>query len=168
MKEVFMIAYEKWEGLGFDQKENALRQCVNFYDEKAVAYVTANLPKEKKEAFTKVPCDIVVNEIKRNGKDVSFGDNVVYVTPAAISGFEKKDLFFAISKSTICAVFINLFANTASDPNRKTQFSSVINGYFATITNEFLSGQGFEADMMAALEESLPALVSEIGQSMGQ
>ncbi len=168
MKEVFMIAYEKWEGLNQDQRETALRQCVSFYDEKAVQYVTANLPKEKKEAFTKVPCDIVVNEIKRNGKDVSFGDNVVYITPDAINGIEKKELFFAVSKSTICAVFINLFTNTASDPNRKTQFSSVINGYFASITNEFLAGQGFEADMMAELEASLPALVSEIGQSMGQ
>ena len=168
MREVFMMAYEKWESLSQEQRTSALRQCVAFYDEKAVEYVTANLPKEKKEAFSKVPCDLVVNEIKRNGKDVSFGDNVVYLTTDALVGFEKKELFFAVSKSTICAVFINLFTNTASDPNRKTQFSSVINGYFASITNEFLAGQGFEADMMAALESSLPALVSEIGQSMGQ
>ena len=168
MKEVFMIAYEKWEGLSQEQKATALSQCVAFYDEKAVDYVTANLTKEKKEAFSKLPCDLVVNEIKRNGKDVSFGDNVVYVTTDALNVFDKKELFFAVSKSTICAVFIDLFKNTASDPGRKTQFSSVINGYFASITNEFLAGQGFEADMMAELEASLPALVSEIGQSMGQ
>ena len=168
MKEVFMMAYEKWGSLTLEQRMGALTQCVSFYDEKAVEYVTANLPKSKKAKFTKEPCDIVLNDIKRNGKDVSFGDNVVYVTTDAVVGFDRKDLFFAVSKSTICAVFINLFKNTASDPNRKTQFSSVINGYFASITNEFLAGQGFEADMMAALEASLPALVSEIGLGMEQ
>ena len=168
MKEVFMMAYEKWEGLTLEQRMSALTQCVSFYDEKAVEYVTANLPKAKKAKFSKEPCDIVLNDIQRNGKDISFGDNVVYVTTDAVVGFDKKELFFSISKSTICAVFISLFKNTASDPNRKTQFSSVINGYFASITNEFLAGQGFEADMMAALEASLPALVSEIGMEMGQ
>lgn len=166
MKKDFMKAYEQWENLEMEERANALSQCIAFYDEKAVEYVTENLTKDRKKSFVKEPVDLVINEIKRNGQDVSFGDNVVYATPYAVSDFPKKELFFVVSKNTICAVFVNLFKNTASDPNRKTQFSSIINGYFASITNEFLAGQGFEADMMAALEASLPSLVSEIGQSM--
>ena len=166
MKKDFMKNYDKWEKLGFQAKVDALTECVAFYDEKAVAYVTENLSKERKKTFSKVPVELVVNDIKRNGKDITFGDNVVYLHTDVVEDLDKKNLFFSISKCTICAVFVNLFKNTASDPNRKTQFGSIINGYFASITSEFLAGQGFENDMLAALEESLPALAAEIGQSM--
>ena len=74
-------------------------------------------------------------------------------------------MFFKVARNTICAVFVNIFYNTASDPKKKTRFGSIANGFFASITNEFAKGKDFEADMMQAYAEVLGEVL-DMGPAM--
>ena len=60
---------------------------------------------------------------------------------------------------------MHLFYNTASDPNKKTKFGSIANGFLASITSEFAKGNQFETDMMQAYEEVLGE-VMDMGPAM--
>ena len=113
------------------------------------------MPKSKQKEFKKDPVIVEFVSTKQNDREVSFGDNIVYILDGLLNTNDKKALFFQVARNTICAVFVNLFYNTASDPKKKTRFGSIANGFFASITNEFAKGKEFEADMMQAYEQIL-------------
>ena len=151
----FLKDYKTWEFNKEKGKKQIIVDCASFYEEKALDYILANMPKAKQKNFTKDPVIVEFVANKVNKKDVTFGDNIVYVFEEILNTTDKKTLFFNVARNTICAVFVNLFYNTASDPKRKTRFSSIANGFFASITNEFAQGKEFEADMMPAYEQIL-------------
>lgn len=148
----FLKNYKDWEKLKINEKMSSLLECARFYEQKTVDYILANLPKKKQKEFTKEPVDVVFE--KSGEKDVWFGDNVVHVSHT-FENLPKKDLFFKVAQNTICAVFVNLFYNTAGNPNKKTRFGNIANGFLASITSEFAKNQEFEADMISAYTEIL-------------
>lgn len=148
----FLKDYKNWEGKDFEGKKQLIRDCVAFYEEKAVMYILSNLPKKKQKEFRKDP--VVVEFLDSAQKEVNFGDNEVVVANSFVNE-NKKTVCFKVAQNTICAVFVHLFYNTASDPNKKTKFGSIANGFFASITSEFAKGKEFEADMMQAYQEVL-------------
>ena len=148
----FAKFYSKFDGSSDKIKKEAILSCARFYEEKTVDYVINNAPKTKlKKSFKKEP---VVVEFNKSSEGVTFGNNIVFVNESLLSK-DKKDLFFKVAQNTICAVFVNLFYNTAGNPNKKTSFGKIANGFFASITNEFSPSKEFEADMMQAYESIL-------------
>ena len=125
----------------------------SFYEEKALDYILASLPKAKQKEFTKDPVIVEFLSTPQDNRDVSFGDNIVYIWEELLETNDKKTLFFKVARNTICAVFINIFYNTASDPKKKTKFGTIANCFFASITEEFAKGKEFEMDMMEAYEQ---------------
>ena len=143
----FAKFYSKFDGASTKVKKEAILNCARFYEEKTVDYIINNAPKAKqKKSFKKEP---VVVEFNESAEDVSFGNNIVFVKESLLDT-DKKDLFFKVAQNTICAVFVNLFYNTAGNPNKKTSFGKIANGFFASITSEFAPSKEFEADMMQA------------------
>ena len=130
----FLKDYKNFEGLNEDAKKNAVVDCARFYEEKAVEYIIAKLPKKRQKEFSKEPMEI--NFVDNAPKNVSFGNNVITVLDAFLNN-SKKEVFFNVAQNAICAVFVNLFYNTASNPNKKTSFGKIANGFMATITAEF-------------------------------
>ena len=148
----FLKDYKKYDDLNLKAKKEAIVDCARFYEQKAVAYIISNLPKKKQKEFTKEPVEVIfVDKAKRA---VSFGNNVVTVLEGYVNN-PKKEVFFNVAQSAICAVFVNLFYSTASDPNKKTSFGKIANGFLASITAEFAKGSTFEADMMQGMAEVL-------------
>ena len=148
----FLKEYKDWENKDFEGKKQLIRDCVAFYEEKAVMYILSNLPKKKQKEFAKE--SVVVEFLEEAKKPVTFGDNEVLVLKAFVEE-DKKSVCFKVAQNTICAVFVNLFYNTASDPSKKTKFGSIANGFLASITSEFAKGNEFENDMMQAYQEIL-------------
>jgi len=161
----FLKSYKSWETKDEKGKREILVDCASFYEEKALDYILASLPKSKQKEFKKDPVIVEFVNEAQNGRDVSFGDNIVYILNSLLNEGDKKTLFFKVARNTICAVFVNIFYNTASDPNKKTKFGSIANGFFASITNEFAKGKEFEADMMQAYEEVLGEVL-DMGPAM--
>jgi len=151
----FFKDYQKWENLSVDEKKDTLQGCVKFYDSKTLDYILANLPENKRKNFVKEPVQLDFTATPTAKKNVSFGDNVVFVFSTQLLSAVKKKLFFEVAKNTICAVFLNLFNNTANTAVKKTKFGELANGYFASITSEFGEGQEFEQDMMSVCSEIL-------------
>lgn len=151
----FLKEYKTWETKNDKAKKQVLVDCASFYEEKAIDYILASMPKSKQKEFKKDPVIVEFVSTKQNDREVSFGDNIVYILDGLLNTDDKKALFFQVARNTICAVFVNLFYNTASDPKKKTRFGSIANGFFASITNEFAKGKEFEADMMQAYEQIL-------------
>lgn len=151
----FLKNYQKWEHLNVTQKKQTLGDCVKFYEEKALSYILANLPLEKQKSFKKQPVRLDFASAQIAGKDVNYGDNVVFVFSSKLIGSEKKSLFFEVGKNTIFAVFLSIFNNTANSPSKKTKFGELANGYFASITSEFGGKEQFQDDMMQEMSESL-------------
>ena len=148
----FLKDYRNYENLEQKDKEKAVVDCARFYEGKAVEYILSNVPKKKQKEFKKEPLEVIF--VDRAKKDVVFGNNVITILDAFLNN-PKKEVFFNVAQNAICAVFVNLFYNTASDPNKKTSFGSIANGYMATITSEFAKNTQFENDMMAGLQEIL-------------
>ena len=148
----FLKDYRNFALLDIEDKKKAVVDCARFYEQKAVTYILANLPKNKQKEFNKEPIEVVF--VDKANKNVSFGNNVITVLDAFLNN-SKQEVFFNVAQNAICAVFVNLFYNTASDPNKKTSFGKIANGYLATITAEFAKNTEFENDMMAGLEEVL-------------
>lgn len=160
----FFKNYQKWDSLTVDEKKETLQSCVKFYESKTLDYILAFLPEDKKKSFVKSPVKLDFTSTQIAGKNVSFGDNIVYVYATQLLSEIKKKLFFEVAKNTICAVFLNLFNNTANTTSKKTKFGQIADGYFASITSEFCGGQEFEQDMMSVCSEVLTAS-AEMGAS---
>lgn len=161
----FLKEYKTWETKNDKAKKQVLVDCASFYEEKAIDYILASMPKSKQKEFKKDPVVVEFVSTPQNDRNVSFGDNIVYILDGLLNTDDKKGLFFQVARNTICAVFVNLFYNTASDPKKKTRFGSIANGFFASITNEFAKGKDFEADMMQAYEQVLGE-VMDMGPAM--
>ncbi len=154
----FFKNYNKWEVLSVDDKKDTLYSCAKFYEEKTVDYILAYLPENKRRSFSKAPVKLEFSATQVAGKNISFGDNVVHVYATQLLSERKAKLFYGVAKNTIYAVFLNLFNSTANSGSKKTKFSSIADGYFASITNEFCIGQAFEQDMMSVCAD----LVAEV------
>ena len=163
----FLKEYKLWDSKDEKGKKEILLSCASFYEEKAIDYILANFPKKKQKEFKKDPIQVEFTPDLVNGKDVSFGDNIVFVLEDLLNTSDKKTLFFQLARNTICAVFVNLFYNTASDPKKKTKFGTIANGFFASITTEFAKGKDFENDMMQAYAEVLGE-VMDMGPAIEQ
>lgn len=148
----FLKDYRNFESLNEKAKKEAVVDCARFYEEKAVSYIISNIPKNKQKQFKKEPLEVIF--VDKAAKNVSFGNNVITVLDAFLNN-TKREVFFAVAQNAICAVFVNLFYNTASDPNKKTSFGKIASGFMATITTEFAKNTQFENDMMAGLQEVL-------------
>ena len=154
----FLKDYANFDSLNLENKKSAVIDCAKFYEQKTVNYILGNLPKQKQKNFSKEPLEVIfVDKAKKN---VVFGNNVVTVLDSFLNE-AKNEVFFNVAQNTICAVFVNLFYNTASDPNKKTSFGQIANGYMATITSEFAKNTQFENDMMAGLQEVLGEVLTE-------
>lgn len=151
----FFKSYQKWERLSVQDKKDTLQSCVEFYENKTLSYILAFLPEKKRVKFVKEPVELRFTTTQTASQDVCFADNAVIVFSTKLLSGDKKNLFFDVAKNTICAVFLNLFNNTASTSGKKTKFGELANGYFASITSEFGEGQQFEQDMMAVCSEVL-------------
>lgn len=151
----FFKGYKSWENKDEKEKKEILVSCAGYYEEKALDYILAGVSKEKREQFTKDPVCVSFVSFPQKERGVAFDNNVVYILESLLETEDKKTLFFKVARNTICAVFVNIFYDVASDPNKKTKFGSIANGFFASITNEFAKGKDFEADMMVAYEEIL-------------
>ena len=149
----FLKDYKNWDSQNEKGKKQILVDCASFYEEKALDYILASLPKAKQKEFTKDPVIVEFLSTPQDNKDISFGDNIVYIWEELLKTNDKKTLFFKVARNTICAVFVNIFYNTASDPKKKTRFGTIANCFFASITEEFAKGKDFEADMMEAYEQ---------------
>ncbi len=158
---VFLNGYNDWESLNYDNKKDAIVKCVKFYETKTIEYILSNLPKKKREGFSKKA--VKVEFVELSDKIVKFGNNVVYVEKSLSQN--KKDIFFNVAQNTICAVFANLFTSTVGNPNKKTSFLTLANGFIASITSEFAKGKDFESDMM---EEFANVLSNEMSMEAGQ
>ena len=162
----FLKEYKNWDEKNEKGKKQILVDCASFYEEKALDYILASLPKAKQKEFKKDPVTVeFLSAVQDNNGEVSFGDNIVYILESLLETADKKTLFFKVARNTICAVFVNIFYNTASDPKKKTRFGSIANGFFASITNEFAKGKEFEADMMQAYAEVLGEVL-DMGPAM--
>lgn len=161
----FLKDYKTWDKQNAKGRKQILVDCASFYEEKALDYILASLPKAKQKDFQKDPVVVEFVSTPHNEKDVTFGDNIVYILDDLVENGDKKSLFFKVARNTICAVFVNIFYNTASDPKKKTRFGSIANGFFASITNEFAKGKDFEADMMQAYAEVLGEVL-DMGPAM--
>ena len=148
----FLKDYRDFENLDINKKKQAVVDCARFYEGKAVEYILSNIPKKRQKEFKKEPLEVIF--VDNAKKDVVFGNNVITVLDSFLNN-PKKEVFFNVAQNSICAVFVNLFYNTASDPNKKTSFGAIANGYMATITSEFAKNTQFENDMMAGLQEIL-------------
>jgi len=151
----FFKSYQKWESLSVQDKKDTLQSCVEFYESKTLSYILAFMPEKKRKNFVKEPVQLKFSTTQTVGHDVSFADNVVIVFSTKLLSGDKKNLFFEVAKNTICAVFLNLFNNTANTSGKQTKFGELANGYFASITSEFGEGMQFEQDMMAVCSEVL-------------
>ncbi|MBQ3048225.1 MAG: hypothetical protein IJD48_04360 [Clostridia bacterium] len=158
----FLKDYKNWENVGVNERKIIVKECAAFYDEKTVGYILSSLPKKKQKEFSKEPLEVVF--VDKAAKPVVFGDNVITVYEDFLLN-DKKDVCFKVAQSSICAVFVHLFHNTASDPNKKTRFGSIANGFLASITSEFAKGKEFESDMMQAYQEILGE-VMDMGSTM--
>ena len=148
----FLKDYKEWENVGVEDRKQIVKGCAEFYEEKTLNYILSSLPKKKQKEFEKEPLEVIF--VDKAAKGVSFGDNVITVLDQILEG-DKKDVCFKVAQCSICAVFVHLFHNTASDPNKKTKFGSIANGFLASITSEFAKGKEFESDMMQAYQEVL-------------
>lgn len=148
----FLKDYKKWESVGLEDRKQIAIDCARFYDEKTLEYILSSLPKKKQKEFYKEPLEVIF--VDKAAKAVSFGDNVITILEDILEG-DKKEVCFKIAQCSICAVFVHLFHNTAADPNAKTKFGSIANGFLASITSEFAKGKEFESDMMMAYQEIL-------------
>ena len=154
----FLKDYENFNSLNKKDKKNAVINCAKFYEQKTVNYIVANLPKQKQKKFSKEPLEVIF--VDKAQKNVAFGNNVVTILDKFLES-SKNEVFFSVAQNAICAVFVNLFYSTASDPNKKTSFGQIANGYMASITSEFAKNTEFENDMMAGMQEILGEVLSE-------
>ncbi len=142
---MFFENYQNWANLSMGDRKECVVGCVKFYEDKTVQYILSNLPVTKAQQYNRE--SVKVEFVDKLDRDVAFSDNVVQVLKDSLLG-SKKDLFFKVAQNTICAVFANMFKNTASNGDRKTKFSSIASGFLASITSEFAKGEQFENDMM--------------------
>ena len=75
-------------------KKQILVDCASFYEEKALDYILASLPKAKQKEFTKDPVIVEFLSTPQDNRDVSFGDNIVYIWEELLKSNDKKTLFF--------------------------------------------------------------------------
>ena len=148
----FFENYFNWDKLGVLAKKQSMQGCVSFYEAKTLDYILSNLPLATSKNFKKEP--VKVEFVNDDGKQVAFGDNVVFIQETAVVA-SKKNLFFDIAKNTICAVFAHIFKNTSSNSNKKTKFSTIASGFLASITSEFAKGEDFANDMMEQFEMTI-------------
>ena len=148
----FLKDYKNWENVSLEERKEIIKECAEFYEERTLNYILSSLPKKKQKEFEKEPLEVIF--VDKAPKAVSFGDNVITVLEDILQS-DKKDVCFKVAQNSICAVFVHLFHNTASDPNKKTRFGSIANGFLASITSEFAKGKEFESDMMQAYQEVL-------------
>ena len=153
MEKVFE-EYNNWAGLNVTQRVEALKDCVKFYEIKTVQFIMTKVVPQRRMSYKKFPVKLEITTEQVGGRDVSFSDNVVFVVQTALLA-DKKQLFYDVAKNTICAVFLNMFSNTSTDPNSKTRFGTLASGFLATITSEFGQGTPFEQDMMQSFEMSM-------------
>lgn len=154
----FLKNYGNYEELSLKDKKEAVTECAKFYEQKTVNYILSNLPKQKQKEFSKEPLGVIF--VDKAPKNISFGNNVVTVLDSFLKE-PKKEIFFNVAQNTICAVFVNLFYNTASSSGKKTSFGQIANGYLASITSEFAKDTQFENDMMAGMQEILGEVLTE-------
>lgn len=151
----FLNKYDDWSNLLIKEKKAIVEEVVAFYEKKTLEYITSRL--KKSPVVNKDP--VLVEYVKEGRYKVDFGNNVVYVPSPMLKG-DKKDLFFPLCQCTICAVFLNLFLNTASNPNKKTNFTTLANSFALSITSEFAPTLSFEQDMMESF-------ALELGEALG-
>lgn len=161
----FFKDYKVWEEKDEKERKKILLSCAEYYEEKTIDYILQGLPKEKRNEFKKDPVTLQFITYLVKSKEISFDDNIVYILESLINIEDKKNLFFQVARNTICAVFVNIFYNIASDPNKKINFGSIVNGFFASITNEFAKGKDFEADMMNVYEQ-IVGVVMDMGPTI--
>ena len=150
----FVESYDKWDFLSLDQKKQAVVECAKLYESKAVAYILAGFSYAKRQSFKKEPLVVRFVMPQDDVPTVSFGNNEIFVETDGLER-EKKALFYAVAQNSVCAVFLHLFSNTSSNPNKKTSFGKIASGYTASITGEFTAGSNFEQDMMEAIAMDL-------------
>lgn len=153
----FTNQYDNWSRLTKVEKKSAIKEVVAFYEEKTIGYILAHVKKEIKLDRKNVAIEYVDGE----GRDkVLFDNNVVYVGVDTMENGRQQKLFYDLAQNTVCAVFLNLFSSTASNPGRKTSFGSIANSYALSITSEFVNSLSFQQDMMASF-------AMELGESLG-
>lgn len=148
----FLSKYDDWSNLLIREKKAFVEEVVAFYEKKTLTYITSHLKKKIKSKISPV----VVEYVKDGRKEVDFGKGVVYIPSEMLKG-SQKDLFYPVCKNTICAVFLSLFYNTATNPDKKTSFSSLASSFALSITGEFSSSLSFEQDMMESFAVELGA-----------
>lgn len=153
MEKVFE-EYSNWAGLNVTQRIEALKDCVKFYEIKTVQFIMTKVVPQRRMSYKKIPVKLEITTEQVGGRDVSFSDNIVYVVQTSLLA-DKKQLFYDVAKNTICAVFLNMFSNTSTDPSSKTRFGTLASNFLATITSEFGQGTAFEQDIMQAFEMSM-------------
>lgn len=151
----FIKGYKVWEQKNEQEKKDILLDCAGYYEEKTIDYILNGVSKERREEFIKDPVIVNFVTFPQKERDVAFDNNIVFVLESLLVDPDKKALFFKVARNTICAVFVNIFYDVATDPNKKTKFGNIANGFVASITNEFTKSKDFEADMMEAYEEIL-------------
>lgn len=163
MEKVFE-EYNSWGELNVTDRVEALKDCVRFYETKTVQFIMTKVIAERRMTYKKTPVKLEITTEQVGGRDVSFSNNQVFVVQTALL-IDKKQLFYDVAKNTICAVFLNMFSNTSTDPNSKTGFGSLASSFLATITSEFGQGSDFEADMMQGFEAAMSAAASEMSSA---
>ena len=162
MEKVFE-EYNNWDELDVNARVEALKDCAKFYETKTVQFIMTRVVAQRRMTYKKVPVKLEITTEQVGGRDVSFADNQVFVVQTALLK-DKKQLFYDVAKNTICAVFLNMFSNTSTDPNSKTGFGALASGFLATITSEFGQGSAFEQDMMQGFEMAM-AMATEMSTS---
>lgn len=153
MEKVFE-EYNNWSELDVTSRVEALKDCVRFYETKTVQFIMTKVVPQRRMTYKKAPVKLEITTEQVGGQDVSFTNNEVFVVQTALLS-DKKKLFYDVAKNTICAVFLNMFSNTSTDPNSKTGFGTLASSFLATITSEFGQGTAFEQDMMQGFEMAM-------------
>lgn len=156
----FLKDYEIFDTLSVEDKKKTINKVVNFFEEKAIHYILSNLKTKKK--LDKPPVSLNFVRQSMESGDVSFASNSVFVFEDAING-DKQRLFHEVAQNTVCAVFLYLFPNAASNPSKKTSFSKLSGLFTASISTEFAMGTTFTQDMMASFASEIEEAV-EIGE----
>ena len=153
----FTNQYDNWSRLTKVEKKSTIKEVVAFYEDKTIQYILAHIKKEIRLDRK----NVTIEYVDGDGRDkVLFDNNIVYVGVDAMENGRQQKLFFDLAQKTVCAVFLNLFSNTASNPNRKTSFGSIANSYALSITSEFVNSISFQQAMMESF-------AMELGESMG-
>lgn len=139
----FTANYDKWNILTRKAKESTIKSIVAFYEEKTIQYILSNIKKKIKLNREKVKVEYVT----RQSGEVTFGDNVVYIKNKVVDS-DDKSFIYQVAQNTVCAVFLNLFSNTATSPNKRTSFGALAGNFTASITIEFVDSMTFAQDML--------------------